>query len=114
MAGDKDIQAQDQTHQIQGCRAVVDDNMGYGYCARRYEIGVKRKRTVKGPFSIAIYHQPLQIYGMTSSSHQNCRVLPYSRQWRSSITIWSLFYFTTNKHTIIFVILVVIHRLHLA
>ena len=35
MAGDKDIQAQDQTHQVQGYCAVVDDNMGYGYCARR-------------------------------------------------------------------------------
>ena len=33
MAGDKDIQAQDQTHQVQGCCAVVDDNMGDGYCA---------------------------------------------------------------------------------
>lgn len=43
MAGDKDIQTQDQTHQVQDCCAVVDDNMGCGYCARRYEIGVKKK-----------------------------------------------------------------------
>ena len=28
MAGDKDIQTQDQTHQVQDCCAVVDDNMG--------------------------------------------------------------------------------------
>lgn len=45
MAGDKDIQAQDQTYQVQGYCAVVDDNMGCGYCARRYEIGVKKKET---------------------------------------------------------------------
>ena len=43
MAGDKDIQAQDQAHKVQGYCAVVDDNMGCGYCARRYEIGVKKK-----------------------------------------------------------------------
>ena len=28
MVGDKDIQAQDQAHQVQGYCAVVDDNMG--------------------------------------------------------------------------------------
>ena len=29
MAGDKDIQTQDQTYQVLDCCAVVDDNMGY-------------------------------------------------------------------------------------
>ena len=32
MAGDKDIQAQDQAHQVQGYCAVVDDNMGDSCC----------------------------------------------------------------------------------
>jgi len=32
MAGDKDIQTQDQAHQVQGYCAVVDDNMGDGCC----------------------------------------------------------------------------------
>ena len=50
MAGDKDIQAQDQTYQVQGYCAVVDDNMGCGYCARRYEIGVKKRKRTSHPF----------------------------------------------------------------
>lgn len=35
MAGDKDIQTQDQTYQVQGYCAVVDDNMDYRRCVRR-------------------------------------------------------------------------------
>ena len=31
MAGDKDIQTQDQTHQVQGYSAVVDDYLDCGY-----------------------------------------------------------------------------------
>jgi len=34
---DKDIQAQDQAHQIQGYCAVVDDNMGDGYCVSNHQ-----------------------------------------------------------------------------
>lgn len=32
MAGDKDIQTQDQAYQVQGYCAVVDDNMGNWCC----------------------------------------------------------------------------------
>ena len=38
MAGDKAVQAQDQAHQVQGCRAVVDDYLDYRRCVRRSEI----------------------------------------------------------------------------
>lgn len=37
MAGDKDIQTQDQTYQVQGYCAVVDDNMGCGYCVGNHQ-----------------------------------------------------------------------------
>ena len=37
MAGDKDIQTQDQTYQVQGYCAVVDDNMGDGYCVSNHQ-----------------------------------------------------------------------------
>ena len=36
MAGDKDIQAQDQAHKVQGYCAVVDDNMGDSCCGMYY------------------------------------------------------------------------------
>ena len=35
MAGDKDIQTQDQTYQVQGYCAVVDCDLGDGYCVCR-------------------------------------------------------------------------------
>ena len=38
MAGDKDIQTQDQTHQVQGYCAVVDSYLDYRRCVRRSEI----------------------------------------------------------------------------
>ena len=37
MAGDKDIQTQDQTHQVQDCCAVVDDNMGDSCCVSNHQ-----------------------------------------------------------------------------
>lgn len=38
MAGDKAVQTQDQAHQVQDCRAVVDDYLDYRRCVRRSEI----------------------------------------------------------------------------
>ena len=54
MAGDKDIQTQDQAHKVQGCRAVVDDNMGDGYCVSNHQavfngqhiMGLTGKKTI--------------------------------------------------------------------
>lgn len=44
MAGDKDIQTQDQTYQVQDCCAVVDDNMDWGYCVGN-EDGMNKRTT---------------------------------------------------------------------
>ena len=44
MAGDKDIQTQDQTYQVQDCRAVVDDNMDCGCCVGCSKVGIKKRK----------------------------------------------------------------------
>ena len=54
MAGDKDIQTQDQTYQVQDCCAVVDDNMGCGYRISNHQatfngqhiMGLSGKKTI--------------------------------------------------------------------
>ena len=37
MAWDKDIQTQDQAYQVQDCCAVVDCDLGCGYCVSNHQ-----------------------------------------------------------------------------
>ena len=54
MAGDKDIQTQDQAYQVQGYCSVVDDNMDCGYCVCYHQatfngqhiMGLSGKKTI--------------------------------------------------------------------
>ena len=46
MAGDKDIQTQDQAHQVHGYYAVVDDNMGCGYCVSNHQATINSQHII--------------------------------------------------------------------
>ena len=47
LVGDKDVQAQNQTCQVQDSCAAVDGYLDGCCCVRRYEIGVKNKNPLK-------------------------------------------------------------------
>ena len=46
MAGDKDIQTQDQTYQVQGYCAVVDDNMGDSCCVYYHQATINSQHII--------------------------------------------------------------------
>ena len=71
MAGDKDIQTQDQTHQVQGYCAVVDCDLDCGYCVSNHHATFNGQHIMGLTGKKTIWRQKMKEYFLRS--HKNTR-----------------------------------------